>query len=219
MAARTRSERGMAERWYGQLAPRPSPDLDRVLDAVERCLVRFGLTRTSMTDVARELGVARTTLYRQVGSLDEAMALLQSRRFHRFLDELVVLTEDGVDAATFIDVLVRTVRSALADQVGQRVLQAEPELLGDYLTSGSLRATAAQVTALLTPVVATGMEAGRLRPGDPATTAGWIVRIVLAVGMVPPPEDELEPTLRAVLEPLLVAPGGPPPTAPARRRR
>lgn len=50
--------------------------------AVERCLTRFGVRRTSMTDIARELGVARTTLYRQVGSLEEAISLVTSRRFH-----------------------------------------------------------------------------------------------------------------------------------------
>ena len=40
-----------------------------------------------MTDIAREMGVARTTLYRQVASLEAAMALMSSRQFHRFLDQ------------------------------------------------------------------------------------------------------------------------------------
>jgi len=79
-----------------RLPARPDPDLDRVLDAVERCLARFGVRRTSMTDIARELGVARTTLYRQVRSLEEAVSLVASRRFHRFLDELVTLAAGGI---------------------------------------------------------------------------------------------------------------------------
>src|SRR3954454_2515393 len=90
-----------AFRLHDRMPPRPGPELDPVLDAVERCLIRFGIRRTSMSDIARELGVARTTLYRQVGSLAEAISLVTSRRFHHFLDELVALGAEGIDAETF----------------------------------------------------------------------------------------------------------------------
>jgi AcrR family transcriptional regulator len=191
------------DRLYAHLPPRPAPELDRVLDAVERCVARFGIRRTSMTDIAREMGVARTTLYRQVSSIEEAMALLSSRRFHRFLDELVELGAQGITADLFVQVIVRTVRSALTDPVAQRILHDEPHLLGEYLTSGSLAALAGQVTELLSPVLRAAMGTGLLRPSDPTMAAGWIVRVVLALGAVPPPDDELEATVRFVLEPLL----------------
>src|SRR3954464_15332843 len=112
-----------AARLHARMPPRPGPELDPALDAVERCLTRFGIRRTSMTDIARELGVARTTLYRQVGSLEEAISLVTSRRFHRFLDELVALSAGGIDFETFVQVIVRTVRTALDDPVAQRVLR------------------------------------------------------------------------------------------------
>src|SRR3954462_2198367 len=102
-----------ADQLYDRLPSRPGPELDRVLDAVERCLARYGLKRTSMTDIARELGVARTTLYRQIASMQEALALMSSRRFHRFLDELVELSAAGFTAETFVQAIVRTVGSAL----------------------------------------------------------------------------------------------------------
>jgi AcrR family transcriptional regulator len=183
----------MQGRLHDRLPPRPAPELDRVLDALERCIVRFGLERTSMTDIAREMGVARTTLYRQVASLEDALALMSSRRFHRFLDDLVQVIAGGVTPDVFVDVVVRTVRAALADPVAQRILREEPQLVGDYLTSGSLAALAAQVTELITPVV-----------GD-AMAAGWIVRIVFALVVAPPHDDELEKTVRFVLQPMLGA--------------
>lgn len=186
-----------------RLPPRPGPELDRVLDAVERCLARHGPTRTSMTDIAREMGVARTTLYRQVPSLADAMALMSSRRFHRFLDELVAIGAQGVTPETFVAVIVRTVRAALDDPVAQRVLHDEPDVIGRYLSSGSLAVLAEQVADLLTPVLAAAMGAGLLRPSDPRMAAGWIVRIVLALGAVPPPDEALEDTVRAILLPLL----------------
>lgn len=186
-----------------QLPPRPGPELDRVLDAVERCLTRHGFQRTSMTDIAREMGVARTTLYRQVSSLEEAMALVSSRRFHQFLDELVGLAAQGLSADTFTEVIVRTVRGVLADPVAQRLLHDEPELAGQYLTSGSLAALAEQIIELLTPVVAAAMATGLIRADDPALTSGWIVRIVLALGAVPPADEDLERTVAHILRPLL----------------
>ena len=47
------------------------------------------------------------------------------------------------------------------------------------------------------------MGTGLVRTSDPAMTAGWIVRIVLSLGAVPPPDDELEATVRFVLLPML----------------
>lgn len=194
---------GHGGRLHDRMPPRPEPELDPVLDAVERCLIRFGVRRTSMTDIARELGVARTTLYRQVGSLEEAVSLVGSRRFHRFLDELVALGAGGIDTDTFVAVIVRTVRTALGDPVAQRLLRDEPELLGQYLAGGSLQTLAAQVIELLTPVVAAAAAAGVISSGDPAMTAAWLVRIVLSLGAVPPADDALDETVRHVLLPLL----------------
>jgi AcrR family transcriptional regulator len=190
-------------RLHDRLPPRPGPELDRVLDAVERCITRYGLRRTSMSDIAREMGVARTTLYRQVSSLEEAMALVSSRRFHRFLDKLLELSGEGLDAETFIQVIVRSVRMTLAEPVVQRLLHDEPEILGDYVTSGSLAALVAQITELITPAVRTAMGSGLLRMSDPAMAAGWIVRVVFVLTTVPAPDDELEATIRFVLQPML----------------
>ena len=192
-----------ADQLYDRLPPRPGPELDGLLDAVERCLARYGVKRTSMTDIARELGVARTTLYRQVASIEEALALMSSRRFHRFLDELVELSSAGLTAETFVQAIVRTVRSALSDPVAQRVLHDEPELIGQYLANGSLAALAGQIADLLAPVLRAAMNARLLRPSDPTAAAGWIVRIVLALGAVPPPDAALEDTVRFVLLPML----------------
>jgi AcrR family transcriptional regulator len=204
-----------ADQLLDRLPPRPGPELDRVLDAVERCLARYGLKRTSMSDIAREMGVARTTLYRQVPSLEEAMALMSSRRFHRFLDELVGLAAQGVTADTFVQAIVRTVRAALDDPVVRRVLHDEPDVIGHYLSNGSLATLAGQITDLLTPVVAGAMGLGLIRSADPAMTAGWVVRIVLALGAVPPPDDALEETVRFVLLPLLAPEAGPQPMSPS----
>jgi AcrR family transcriptional regulator len=188
---------------HDRLPARPGPESDRLLDALERCIVRFGIRQTSMAQLAREMGVSRATLYRQVGSLEDAIALMSSRRFHRFLDELVGLSAGGLTTETFVQVIVRTVRSALDDPIAQRMLRDEPELLGRYLSSGAMASLAEQIIGYLTPVLAGAMAVGAVRSSEPRTAAGVIVRFVLALGAVPPPDDELEALVRLVLEPLL----------------
>src|SRR3712207_9244997 len=51
------------------LQPPPPPSASACLDAAARCIVRDGLADTSVPDVARELGVSRGTVYRQVGPM------------------------------------------------------------------------------------------------------------------------------------------------------
>ena len=54
---------------------RPTPTTrDRILDAAERLLARFGYKKTTMEDIAREAGLCKRTLYLHVSS-KEAVAL------------------------------------------------------------------------------------------------------------------------------------------------
>lgn len=185
-----------------RLPPRPEPSVNRLLDATERCLARYGIRRTSMTDIAREMHVARTTLYRQVGSVEEAIALVASRQLHRFLDDLFELAsspESGPRA--FIEAIAGAVRFAWSDPVCRRVLDDEPELLGS-LVAHDISAYGAQVAGALTPLVAGAMDAGTIRRADPSLAAQWMVRVV-AVLVALPPEGELEEMLDYALGPLL----------------
>ena len=135
------------------------------------------------------------------------MALVSSRRFHRFLDKLLELSADGLDADAFIGVIVRSVRMTLAEPIVRRLLHDEPEILGNFVTGGSAAALVDQITTLITPAVQAAMRSGLIRTSDPAMAAGWIVRVVLVLTTVPPPDDELDAMVRFVLLPMLDAGG------------
>lgn len=198
--------------------PRPSPSLDPVLDATERCLARYGIRRTSMTDIAKEMNVARTTLYRQISSVPEAIALITSRQLHRFLDELggLLATPGGTGPQAIIDAITRAVRFARSHPVVLRVLSDEPDIVGELVTR-DLSAYAAQIADVLTPVIAMAMNAGLLRPGDPRLAAEWLVRVVAALVALPPQTD-LERMLEYALLPVLQPPT-PRRRAPAPKKR
>src|SRR5690606_15239164 len=104
--------------------------------------------------------------------------------------------------------IVRTLRATLADPVVQRLLRDEPDVLGRWFADGTVAGLVAQISELLTPVVRQAVGDGRIRAGDPALAAEWIVRIVLVLTAVPTPDEELEATVRFVLLPMLDAGAG-----------
>ena len=60
----------------------------RLLDAAEFCFQRLGITQTTMDDVIRTAGVARTTAYRHVGTKNDLIAAVVFREWNRFLQRL-----------------------------------------------------------------------------------------------------------------------------------
>jgi AcrR family transcriptional regulator len=182
---------------------RPSPKIDRALDATERCLARHGVRRTTMSDIAKEMGVSRPTLYKHVASVDEAIALIVTRQLYVFLDQVAALLAQDPEPRTFIDMAIRIVTLVRTHPVTERILTYEPELLGSVITGGQLDTYLGQVLELLTPLAQAAMDTGAVRSGDPRLTAELIVRLCVSL-IVSPPAGELEPFVRYALEPLLL---------------
>ncbi len=66
--------------------PRPSLKEERaqeILDAFERCVVRFGVEGATLQAVADEAGLARSLLRHHVGNRDEMLEALAARFFER----------------------------------------------------------------------------------------------------------------------------------------
>ena len=73
----------------------PDPALDPVLDAATECLARHGISKTTLSDIAREMGVAPSTVYRKVGSVDNVTMLVFAREAQRFLERIPATLTDG----------------------------------------------------------------------------------------------------------------------------
>jgi TetR/AcrR family transcriptional regulator, fatty acid metabolism regulator protein len=72
---------------------------DLILDAVERLLVRYGYTKMTMDDLAREVGVAKGTLYLHFPSKEEVVLTRIDRMVDRLLKELRAIAETRRDPA------------------------------------------------------------------------------------------------------------------------
>lgn len=181
--------------------PAPSPTLDPFLDAASSCFSRHGVRRTSVQDIARELRVDRTTVYRQVGNVDRIVRLLMARELHRLLEALPdsLLGLRGPDV--IVDVLATVVAYGRNHPVLTKVLADEPELIGPFLVTDAPPMLDA-IGGLIAPILAAAMEAGELAERDPVALAQLLVRLCLAYLLAPPPGD-LVAALSEVLVPAL----------------
>jgi len=168
--------------------PAPPPSVDPYLDAAARCFARHGIGRTSVQDVARELKVDRTTVYRQVGNIGSIVRLLAGRELHRMLAALPKRLTGLQGPAAVIDLLAASVDFAAEHPVLRKVLADEPELIGPFIVS-DLPMLVDLVAAAATPILRAAMEAGELAPRDPERLAQMLVRICMPLVLAPTADD------------------------------
>ncbi|MGH9184995.1 MAG: TetR/AcrR family transcriptional regulator, partial [Acidimicrobiales bacterium] len=180
------------------LPPAPGPELDPVLDAAVRCFARFGYRRTSVQDVAQELGVNRTTVYRQVGNIEQVARLVAARDLHRFVSVLPTLLAGQAAPEALVEGMVAVISGVRAHPVAAKLLADEPELVGSAVAQ-YVPEFFAQAAGMLAPLLRAGMKAGQLAQRDPVAVAEWLLRVGVSLVLVEPPGD-----LRAFLSELVV---------------
>jgi AcrR family transcriptional regulator len=172
-----------------------------VLDAAARCFARHGVGRTSVQDVARELGVNRTTVYRQVGNVDAMVRLLLARELHRLLTGLPTDLAGRTGPEAIVELMAAIIAFASAHPVLTKVRDDEPELIGPFVVT-DLGELLERVTVGVAPLLRAAMDAGLLARRDPDVVAAWLARIALSLIAAPPP-GPLEPFLAEIVEPVL----------------
>ena len=178
--------------------PAPPASVDPYLDAAVRCFARHGIGRTSVQDIARELRVDRTTVYRQVGNVSSIVRLLAGRELHRFLADLPSRLSGLRGPEAIVDLLAAAIEFARAHPVLRKVLADEPELIGPFIVA-ELPLMIDLMAAAATPLLHAAMEAGELAPRDPDHLAQMLVRVCIPLVLAPPSGD-----VAAVLAELLL---------------
>jgi AcrR family transcriptional regulator len=182
------------------LPPPPPASLDPYLDAVSRCIARYGLRRTSVQDVAAELKVNRTTVYRQVGNVESMVRLLTARDLHRLLGEAYRRIDVTEGPETVVAALTAIVEMVRAHPVVAKVLTDERDLIGAGLED--IPAVLGRIAAALVPPLEAAMDAGLMARRDPVIVAEWLARIG-GSAVVAPPAGDLADFFRELLLPAL----------------
>lgn len=188
--------------WAKRLPPMPPATMDPVLDAAARCFARYGVRRTSVQDVAKEMGVNRTTVYRLGGNIEKLAIALAIREAYRLLLLRAPARLSGpVTPEVIIDILVVAVADAREHPVLAKVLADEKELVGSLVAehADNLIGDIAKIAA---PLIEAGMQAGQIARRDPLHIAHWLVRILSSLILVPL-DGDVEAFLATVLLPVL----------------
>jgi AcrR family transcriptional regulator len=161
-----------------------------VLDATQRCLIRYGVRRTTMDDIAGEMNMSRSAVYQYVRNKDDAVRQLSARMHDRALRAARqaaaahVPVEDRVHG--ILTAKLDLVRGPFADSPhAAELLDEQARVSGDIC-----RDFTAELLALLTEVFT---DAGTPHPGDAAH-----ICLALLIGLIDTARTDL-------LRPALVA--------------
>jgi AcrR family transcriptional regulator len=150
---------------------------ERIVDATLACISRWGVSKTSFEDVAREAGVSRATVYRLFpGGRDALLQSVVRTELSRFGDALETRI---AEAATLEDLLVAGMVEAgtrLASHAALRtVLTYEPALVLTHLAFDRTASVFAAATALAKPHLSRF-----LTEHEAEIAAEWAARIVVS---------------------------------------
>jgi AcrR family transcriptional regulator len=179
------------------LPGRPPASLDPVLDATVECIARHGPSKTSLSDIARELGVAPSTVYRKVGSVDNAAGLVMAREQGRLLARLPEVIA-GVEGPRVITVfLAECIDTTRHHPMVDKIMRDDGWV--GRLATRRLEQALTRSAESSVPLLRRAMREGYVREQDPVALGHWIARITFTCLLAPPPGD-----LLAALDALLI---------------
>jgi len=156
----------------------------KVVDAALRAIARFGLSKLTVDDVAREAGISRATLYRYFPGRSAVLAAVievETERLQEGLDEALA------DVTTLAEALAAAAgfgARAFADHAAlQTLLATEPGAVLPHLCFAGADNLLTVAADRIGPHLCRFMG-----PLQARRTGEWLARIVLSYGLAPPPE-------------------------------
>jgi AcrR family transcriptional regulator len=175
--------------------------LQDVLDATYSCIVRFGVRRTTMDDIAQAAGMSRSALYQYVRSKDDAVRKVAERLHDRATQRATAAAMADVPPAMRVQGILQAKLDLVLELAGDspnaaELLDAKTRLYGDVCTGFTDR-----VESLLVEVFT---EAGT-SDVSPKDAAAICVALVVGLEHAPYNARLLPPAVRVLTEGLLAS--------------
>jgi AcrR family transcriptional regulator len=149
----------------------PVQAADQILDAARATVLDFGVSRTTVAEVARRAGLSRMTVYRRYPDGAALMRALMTREFGALLADAQAQAAGATTARErLVQAAIITVDGLMTAPLMLRLLELEPELLLPYLTErvGRFQQLA---RAAVSAAIVDGQEDGSIRGGHPGVLA------------------------------------------------
>ncbi|HEV7535337.1 MAG TPA: TetR/AcrR family transcriptional regulator [Acidimicrobiia bacterium] len=155
----------------------------KVVDGALRAIARYGLTKLTVDDVAREAGISRATLYRYFpgrGAVLAAVVEAETESLQRGLDDALGETTTLAEALAAV---AGFGARAFADHAAlQHLLATEPGTVLPHLCFTGADSLLGVAADRIAPHLCRFMG-----PLEARRTGEWLARIVLSYGLAPPP--------------------------------
>lgn len=160
----------------------------QIIEGAARRCARHGFSRTTISDIARESGVSRATIYRVFpAGRDGVVRAVRKHEMFSFFTELEAEVASGTSLEETISLAVWVSSCMLRDDVSfQRQLTEDPGPLLESLSGRGLERLHTAARVFIGPHLEPFL--GRV---DAARTAEWLARIVLSYGLSPSPHVDL----------------------------
>lgn len=153
----------------------------RVVEAALRCLAQFGVSKTTVEDVASAAGCSRATLYRYFPgkrALLEAVVEHETRRLAAAIDAAAANADTLEDLA--VGVLLTAGREFAEHDALRHVLAVEPEAILPHFAFERGNRVLGVASVLLAPHLSRF-----LRPDLAARAGEWLCRLVFTYFLTP----------------------------------
>ncbi len=155
----------------------------RIVEAALRCFGRWGVTKTTVDDIARDAGISRATVYRAFpNGRDSILDAVVDRQRDQFFDTLarVVTASSGLEEL-LTNGMSQAWRELAGDEVLAFLLEHEPEVVLRNLAFERLESLIALCREVLTPYLAQWLCSERA-----SRLAEWATRVVVSYAVAPP---------------------------------
>ncbi|GAA2165718.1 TetR/AcrR family transcriptional regulator [Actinomadura napierensis] len=184
--------------WGGRPPASDAEARQRIVDATARCIGRHGVRKTTLSDVAGELGVTRQTVYRHFARISDIVGEVAAQGAESFVDRLVAhLQGIGDPAEAVVEGMMFCVRTIPTEPRLSLLLQLDDSsAFGRGATTADAIAYGAQMLQRF-PV---DWEDAGIGADDLNGLAEMIMRLLTSLLQHPsePPHDDAE--LRALLD-------------------
>lgn len=184
--------------WGGRPPATEAEARQRIIDATARCVDRHGVAKTTLSDVATELGVTRQTVYRHFTGIGDIVGEVAAQGADAFVERMLEHLRNITDPAeAVVEGMVFCVQTIPAEpRVSLLLHLGDPDAFG----RGATTATTIDYGARMLRRFPVDWTTAGLSDADLPGLAEIIMRLLTSLLQHPgtPPRDEAQ--LRAFLE-------------------
>ena len=165
-----------------QIAPTSTDDArERILAADQRCIDRHGIRKTTMDDVASEVGLSRHSVYRYFADRDDLLIELITRHARALLDRArKSISRQSSLPDRIVETVIYTAEHGRRDPLTRHVIEPDATSLGRrMIASGTTEMMRAE---MWDPILDAALANNELPPGLPRSDIHlWLGNVTLMV--------------------------------------